>query len=242
MKIQFMSDLHLEFGRMPAPDVLGDVLVLAGDIHVGLKAADFVNDCAESFKDVFYLFGNHEFYHNDMMEVRTMLPKLFSDNVTVMDNNCVQIDGINFVGSTLWANMEAGAFFAMNDSQLIANGGDRLSLNDVRELFHANLKYIESKIRSDMPNVVITHHAPSMEMVDIRRYGENVINTAYATDIIGQFNADEIALWISGHTHACMDKAINGIRCVSNCRGYAGRDEVAGFDPERVIEVERAGE
>ena len=35
MKIQYASDLHLEFGSDPIrpEDVLGDVLVLAGDLH-----------------------------------------------------------------------------------------------------------------------------------------------------------------------------------------------------------------
>ena len=237
MKIQYMSDLHLEFGAMPVPERLGDVLVLAGDIHVGTKAAPFINMCAEIFEEVLYLYGNHEFYNNDISTVQKQLPRLVNNNVTIMDNRSIIINGVNFIGSTLWANMESGAFLSMNDSWLIDNNGNRLTLHDVHQMFHENLEFIHSHLIDDMNNVVITHHAPSMDMINLSRYGEGVINTGYATDVISQFSPAKVVLWISGHTHGCKDIAINGIRCVSNCRGYSGQGEVAGFDPNKVIEV-----
>ena len=48
MKIQYMSDLHLEFegeDNMSVPEVFGDVLVLAGDIQVGIRSADWIKAC-----------------------------------------------------------------------------------------------------------------------------------------------------------------------------------------------------
>ena len=69
MKVQYMSDLHLEFADMPIPDVAGDVLVLAGDIHVGANAIPWIEQCAHVFKDVIYVLGNHEYYGQKMWKL-----------------------------------------------------------------------------------------------------------------------------------------------------------------------------
>ena len=37
MKIQILSDLHLEFEDMKLPKTDADIIVLAGDIHSGIK-------------------------------------------------------------------------------------------------------------------------------------------------------------------------------------------------------------
>jgi hypothetical protein len=73
IRIHEASDLHLEFGAgvnevrgTPDPFRLGevdrDVLVLAGDIHVGTKADEFILGHLEK-SDVVYIMGNHEYYH-----------------------------------------------------------------------------------------------------------------------------------------------------------------------------------
>jgi len=60
MKIQVMSDLHLEFGAFEIPRTDADVIVLAGDIHVGIKAIDWIKN---QTKPVIYVLGNHEYYY-----------------------------------------------------------------------------------------------------------------------------------------------------------------------------------
>lgn len=63
MKIQLLSDLHIEFGHYAYPETGTDtdVVVLAGDIHTkdcGVKwALDEIKD-----RPVIYVLGNHEFY------------------------------------------------------------------------------------------------------------------------------------------------------------------------------------
>ena len=246
MKIQYMSDLHLEFDRpailkggegFPVPEKKGDILVLAGDIDVGTTGSHWVNRCADRFEHVILLFGNHEFYHNDMVDVRWEMISLLNDNVELLDPGYVDIDGIRFVGNTLWSDMDGAAFNGMNDSRIIQNGEDRLSLYDVRSMFKLNVAYIQDNLSEDMPNVVITHHAPDIRMCDLDRYGVSYMNSGYATDILDKFTGFKIPLWISGHTHAVMDQVLRGVRCVSNCRGYANHDEVVGFDPNKVVEV-----
>ena len=66
LRIQYMSDLHLEFrdnhGFIP-DDVGADVLVLAGDIHLGTGALEWLHEFAHRYQDIIYFPGNHEYYH-----------------------------------------------------------------------------------------------------------------------------------------------------------------------------------
>ena len=251
MIIQYMSDLHLEFDRpaileggesFPIPEVHGDVLVLAGDIDVGINGADWINRCGEHFDHVILLFGNHEFYHHDMPTVREVMPALLASNVHLLDPGHIDIDGYRFIGNTLWSDTDSRAFRAMNDSKIIHNGNHILEVGEVREMWSENVAYIQNNLAEckDIKNIVVTHHAPSIEMCDLNRYGVGYMNSGYATNLQYEPFWDDgswIDLWISGHTHAVMDKEINGVRCVSNCRGYANYDEVVGFDPNKTVEV-----
>lgn len=92
MKLQIASDLHLEFlpsdwpatGLVePHPDA--DLLVLAGDIHNGIRAIELFKDCPVP---VLYVPGNHEFYGEAWEDVREAL-KLASIGtaVHVLDKN-----------------------------------------------------------------------------------------------------------------------------------------------------------
>jgi hypothetical protein len=59
---------------------------------------------------------------------------------------------------------------------------------------------------------------------------------AFASDVTDLMGIDRVALWIFGHTHRAADVDVRGTRIVSNPCGYPGQD-IAGFDPARVIEL-----
>jgi hypothetical protein len=68
MKVRILSDLHLEFQDWKPPKVDADVVVLAGDIHVGARGVDWAR---RSFplSPVVYVPGNHEFYGEHIQAV-----------------------------------------------------------------------------------------------------------------------------------------------------------------------------
>ncbi len=61
MRIRVLSDLRLEFADWCPPKVEADIVVLAGDIHVGAKGVEWVRRSFPS-TPVVYVPGNHEFY------------------------------------------------------------------------------------------------------------------------------------------------------------------------------------
>lgn len=71
MKIQYISDLYLEF-RSNASWIkehpiraVGDLLVVAGDTHLlddDFYKLDFFKDLSDRFEQTFIIPGNHEFY------------------------------------------------------------------------------------------------------------------------------------------------------------------------------------
>ena len=76
MRLQIVSDLHLEFGN-PVPDLAAgvDVVVLAGDLaeirHPWLLAEAV--QAWEGAEHILYVPGNHEYYGSDIDEGRQIL-------------------------------------------------------------------------------------------------------------------------------------------------------------------------
>jgi len=252
MKIQYMSDLHLEFANMSVPDQLGDVLVLAGDIHVGENAIPWIEQCAKVFPHVIYILGNHEYYGKKLWklpgEIRESIAGkggIFSPltNVYFLDNSTVKIDDVYFHGSTLWSKAHYILEWRMNDFRRItykSPGGHygRFTPLAATNLHFTAKNFLKDAVVPGAKNVIVTHHAPSFDMINLARYGDDAeLNTGYATEILSEFNSDDINLWISGHTHHATDIIKDGIRSVSNCRGYYPSYLTEGFNPCAYVEV-----
>lgn len=61
MKIRILSDLHLEFQQWSPPKAAADIIVLAGDIDLGIHGVEWGRQSFPS-SPVVYVPGNHEFY------------------------------------------------------------------------------------------------------------------------------------------------------------------------------------
>lgn len=252
MKIKYMSDLHIEFGgmKMPNPDDC-DVLVLAGDIHVGANAtSDILIDWADHFKHVIFVHGNHELYHQDIWDFKEDMKGICDEyhNIHNLDNNVVEIDDVVFIGSVLWSDIVSAAFYQMNDSRLIKDstensnpyqyGKGTMTESTVKAMHKIAVDFLKEKVEENLGKkiVVVTHHAPSYQSIGTRYLGHLLMNTGYATEILHEFK-NKVALWIHGHTHHCVDYKKDGIKVVANTRGYVGYEESPGFDPNKVVEV-----
>ncbi len=119
MKIQLLSDLHLEahphFAPLPAPGA--DVLVLAGDIGSyqegsALEDADF-GLARFSPKHgwptpVLFVPGNHEYDAQDFDVAHQRLQGICERlGITWLEREVVQLHGVRFIGTTLWSDFDA---------------------------------------------------------------------------------------------------------------------------------------
>ncbi len=79
----------MEFAPADIPPTNADVVVLAGDIHLGPKGCEWAR---KQFPDkpVIYVPGNHEYYKHSLPElVETLKAEMDGSNVCVLENDAV---------------------------------------------------------------------------------------------------------------------------------------------------------
>jgi hypothetical protein len=253
VRLQVLSDLHLERGGGPPPVADADVLVLAGDIGpgvAGLRAA------AAWWREhpIVYVSGNHEPYGHGLPNLTGRLrtaASAFGGRVHVLERDEALIGDVRFLGCTLWSDFEVGG--AGERDRAMAICGDILNdyehiawtpvarplrPDDTLRLHRASRRWLEHRLGlpHDGPTVVVTHHAPLPPRDRPTDALWRAVAGAFVSDLTGLMGDDRIAVWIHGHTHRRVDVAVRGTRVVSNPRGYP-HEPVEGFDPRLVLEV-----
>ena len=241
MKIQYASDLHLEFhenSRWLRDNPLipvGDILVLAGDIgYLGdemYSKHPFWSWCADSYEHTLIVPGNHELYkYFDINNFAEGWSEEIRTNVKAVYNMVVCVDNIDFILSTLWAKIHpADAYFVENgvtDFRRIRNGEFRLSWDRFNEEHERCVDFIKRSIeQSTSPQrIVVTHHAPSFGLMAEEFKGSR-INGAFVADLDMLIEAMPIDYWIYGHTHRNIESEIDGTKIISNQLGYVFANE-----------------
>jgi Icc-related predicted phosphoesterase len=128
MRIDLISDLHLDFGDLVLPG--GDILIIAGDLceaknfkkelynpklrplptHKIDRRADrcyrFIKEeCSEKYRETIYVFGNHEHYKFQIHKTYEHFKNQLPSNVHLLENESFDIEDVTFVGATLWTDM-----------------------------------------------------------------------------------------------------------------------------------------
>lgn len=249
MKLHILSDLHLRVSGMETPHTDADVVVLAGDIARPTAAVDW----ALGFdRPVVYVPGNHEFFGSSLQAVPRELKRLCAGTqIHVLHNDVLQIQGVRFLGSTLWTDFriagdQAQQSRAMSEAKAFAYDFSRVTLGespvdrtltpqDTTTLFEANARWLDEELSRpfDGPTVVVTHHAPSPQSIHPRFEG-SLLNGYFVSDAEWLLQGHRAQLWIHGHLHDSFDYHVDGTRVVCNPRGYAkdGVNENSRFDPE----------
>ena len=120
MKIQYASDLHLEFGEnskwLKSNPLLpsADILVLAGDIgylgDANYATHPFWDKVSAEYKQVIVIPGNHELYKFfDINKLHEGWYQEIRSNVHIHYNNVIHLDDdTDLIVSTLWAKIPPG--------------------------------------------------------------------------------------------------------------------------------------
>lgn len=252
LKIQYLSDIHLEFYDLTKiPRILSnikpisDICILAGDIGYPFEKTYevFLKGINNKFSHIFLIHGNHEYYQLKKNKDKTMEEIINKTHDIISSNNLKNIHFLNnsyydlgkyrFVGSVLWTQL-LNEKYLINDSNHI----DNFSIRNNNDLHDKNKKFIkdmiDESIKLNKEMIMITHHLPSYKLNDekyARYHNYNQCFSSNCEDLI----KNPIKCWFFGHTHVEKNMNINGIRCVANPIGYI--DENPIVDYKKIIEI-----
>lgn len=248
VQVAILSDLHLETGPWPGPQISADLVLLAGDVHEGACGVPWA---AHAFSaPVAYVPGNHEFYGGDVAAVLAKLQcaALGHGAVTVLERESTEYRfrrrfplekdaAVRVVGAILWTDFlvcgdrdtaESQAVAELKDFQRIRNGNGALVTPKEIQKWHAEtVRWLDRTLAEPFEGltVVVTHYAPSPRSLP-DHLAVRPLGAAFASDLERLIHAHEPALWVHGHTHHDVDYRIGRTRVLSRQRGPArdGKD------------------
>lgn len=274
MRVSVMSDLHLDFADLTLPG--GDVLILSGDLCEARSIKkDMYNpemvlleherkdqrpdrfyrflqeECSEKYREVIMVMGNHEHYgyqfHKTYNHIKDQLPS----NVHLLEKECYELDGVLFIGGTLWTDMNKHDDLTMYHMKSMMNDYRQITMLDeargayfklqpektvsehLKTKQYIKLMLEENRATKNLPVVVVTHHSPSKLSTHPHYADDTIMNGAYSSDLSELIlDNPEIKVWTHGHTHHVFDYTVGDTRIICNPRGYAGHEvRSQEFDP-----------
>ena len=248
MKLHILSDVHVEFEDFEPPETSADVVLLAGDIHVGAKGLTWAKEKFPS-TPVLYILGNHEYYGEALPKhTRRMKERSQDTNIQVLENDRVVIDDITFLGCTLWTDFRlfgdpriAGyeATQKMTDYRKIRVNPEyrRLRCVDTAGEHHKSLQWLREEVELCEPTktVIVTHHAPSPKSFPADYTGD-LLSAAYVSELDDFVSSCGVPLWVHGHLHSQSDYTLGSTRVLCNPRGYPDESNPR-FVPNLVVDV-----
>ncbi|MCX6164239.1 MAG: metallophosphoesterase [Ignavibacteriae bacterium] len=251
MRIQYCSDLHLEFEQNskyiinnPLP-VNGDVLILAGDIiplHDEYFNNSFFSFISENYKKVFWVPGNHEFYYKDINEFSKSFNIKLRININIVNNIDLHYENIQFVFSALWSKIssinEKNIEQSVSDFDCITNNSRKLKAKDFNKLHEECLSFIQQSLSNKKnKTVVVTHHLPSI-LCNSSVNNNSPINEAFCVDLTDSIEKSNVNFWIYGHSHFNQKPLyIGNTIMLTNQLGYVHYKEQASFKPNAYFTI-----
>ena len=149
---------------------------------------------------------------------------------------------LTVLGCTLWAKLDPtqldAVFNGVGDFKQIRG----FTLDTFQALHAQDAAWLEAELAAiarDEPArqiVVMTHHAPTKQGTSNPLYEGSPTGSAFATEMVGGACwTPQVKVWMYGHTHWNCDVVREGVRIVSNQRGY--KNGSPGFELVKVIEV-----
>jgi len=265
MKLHILSDVHNEFlrnGKVPPshpwkaeiPETDADVIILAGDIDVGLEGIEWIIEESERLdKEIVYVLGNHEFYRHEYYSLKEEIAAKAKDaNIHFLDCGILELENVRILGFTLWTDyladkstpQDLAMFYAgksLADHQLIqiksSGNYKRFKPEDALQLHQVEKHWLEEQLKKPFAGktVVVSHHAPHPVCIH-PDYPNSPIGTAFYSDLEDLIVNYDIDLWIYGHTHSNLDAVVYDTRIISNQAGYPG-EKVKNFDPLFTVDL-----
>lgn len=247
MKILILSDLHIELEDFRIDTNQVDVVILAGNIHIKEKGFKWALNNIKNIP-VLYILGNHEFYTKAYPRLVHKLKDLAQNtNIHILERDTIILNGINFLGCTLWTDFElyGDPRIAGYECQQVMTDYKKIRISpnfsklrsiDVAAIHRRSINWLCSELedRQNEINIVISHHAPSEKSLPYK-YKQDIISSAYVSNLENVIEKYQPRFWIHGHLHNSSNYKIGQTHIICNPRGYLG-ERNHEFDAELTIE------
>ena len=252
MKLQYASDLHLEFhenkGFLKRNPLLpgGDVLLLAGDIvpfAVMDIHTDFFSYISDTFRTTYWIPGNHEYYLSDISSRTGYFNEKIKDNLFLVNNVSVIQENVKLIFSTLWTSISPGNQFEirqrLSDFHTIKYNNKGLTPDHYNLLHQQCRSFLNEELSKSGPEkkVILTHHLPTF-MNYPEKYRGDSLNEAFAVEMYNDVLISEADFWIFGHHHSnTPDFLIGSTTLTTNQLGYVKYNECPAFNTKKTIKI-----
>jgi Icc-related predicted phosphoesterase len=255
MRIVPFSDIHNEQrGTKYIPEVPdADVCIVAGDMDEPIAASiEYLQETLGKRMEVIYVAGNHDHWNHTYRD-NIKAAYAASDrcpNVHFLENEVIVIDGVRFIGATLWTDYRwkgKDPLFAKQNAERVIEDykligwSDRpktlIRADNLEQEHYRSRRFIQDalKVPFEGPTVVVTHHGPHPRSV-FHWYEGDMLTAAYTSDLSEIIFKGAPALWVHGHTHRSFDYQVFDTRIVCNPVGYEGTEN-PDFNPNLVIDT-----
>lgn len=206
------------------------VLLCAGDVSNDLGGWHFANEQIFSrFKHVFVTFGNHDLGANGGTTEQkiTDLTALIAtwDNVTLLDGNVVDYEGIKIGGCMGWYDVlddedptEAWAWRNEWYDGRIWNWHNQ----NLPSIAYENVKKMKT-VLDQKPDIFITHVAHEKCNTNPKYIGSDCNKYFYYTS--NEYDLTGVKKVICGHTHDCVKTTQDGYEIMCNPFGYISEED-----------------
>jgi UDP-2,3-diacylglucosamine pyrophosphatase LpxH len=235
-----ISDLHVETwdnfdwaGQATSP-----YCVVAGDVSQDSKRlTETLKHLGNCYQGVFYIDGNDEHRNNlenlgqSYRDLSRYVDKF--KNVVFMQDNVVVINGVAFLAANGWWSFDLDP--SIDTQQSIDWFTERYGVSNgvapvISNLAYNDVGYLKNSVRKlqmhrDVKAIVmVTHTVPAPWLVshDLElenHYRMNTTGNPHLQIALDEDSENKIKAWCFGHYHRNVDRTMNGIRYVNNCRG-----------------------
>jgi DNA repair exonuclease SbcCD nuclease subunit len=252
MKIQYCSDLHLEFRQnyqfiknnpiIPS----AKILVMAGDIlpfQMIDEFSDFFTELSDKFEQVYWVPGNHEYYGEDINFRSNSFSEKIKSNLLLINNQSVKINDVNLLFSTLWSKIdEENRLVIQNtltDFKAIKDGKNLLEIEKFNQLHQNSIDFITTTLNQfkENKNIVISHHVPTFLNYP-QEHRLSKVNQGFATELHDLISDSSIDYWIYGHHHSHVPEfEINDTQLINNQLGYVKFKKNKYYRNDAIVEI-----
>lgn len=200
-------------------------IILAGDngSFLDLSFKTLVDAFAMSFRHVYFLLGNHEFFglsYELAIEKAFHLESLFH-NVTFLHRKAVQtLDGYLLLGATLWSDASRWTTKELYDIEngigdfhkiqkqgsknVQSNGSILWNADLMTEVHQEDLLFLENSLKENKNDnsktIVVTHFGP-LELCNPKEFSGSKQSRQFCNDLSSLLQTYKPKAWIYGHVH-----------------------------------------